>query len=542
MFLKKTANGSNTFFWKDAWCKEGIRLKDLFPRLFALENNKDCLIVDRWKLINGTWRAVWDWRINHRGRALDDLTNLSSIIGDLSLSPGTNDKWLWSCDATGVFKVRSITSLIQNKLLEYCKLDNHLLWNSWIPRKVNICVWRASLNRLPSRLNLQNRGVALSSILCPLCEDELSLQETFPRLFALEEDKEVSVASKLGSSSVDSSFRRLIRDGIERQQWSDLSSLLESVILSPSKDRWFCDLNGEGAFRVKDARSIIDDIFLPSSEVATRWVKYIPIKINIFMWRARLDRIPTRCNLASRGVVLESSLCPLCGLAPEDASHVLFRCELSKHVFRRICRWWDLDWQDVSSFPDWDGWFANVRLPYKLKLLLEGVFCAAWWHIWIFRNHSIFDKTPPRCSILFDDIVAWCFTWCGSRSEELKEMLKEGVMGGNLYWVKNDDEAKFEGIVVVFIWGLVKDFDVKDYVDLYSSIGWNSLVVFSDFLNPFFPERATSLAFSVINELLEELRARPCPLVLTSFSGGSQACMYKVFQIIEGTCEAHLSL
>nr|GFD52411.1 hypothetical protein [Tanacetum cinerariifolium] len=57
-------------------------------------------------------------------------------------------------------------------------------------------------------------------------------------------------------------------------------------------------------------------------------------------------------------------------------------------------------------------------------------------------------------------------------------------MGGNLYWVKNDDGAKFEGIVVVFIWGLVKDFDVKDYVDLYSSIGWNSLVVVSDFLNP----------------------------------------------------------
>ncbi|GKD40065.1 RNA-directed DNA polymerase, eukaryota [Tanacetum coccineum] len=143
--------------------------------------------------------------------------------------------------------------------------------------------------------------------------------DPFPRLFALEEDKEVSVASKLASSSVDSSFRRLIRDGIERQQWSNLSSLLESVILSPSKDRWFCDLNGEGTFRVKDARSIIDDIFLPFSEVATRWVKYIPMKINIFMWRARLDSIPTRCNLASRGVVLESSLCPLCGLAPEDA-------------------------------------------------------------------------------------------------------------------------------------------------------------------------------------------------------------------------------
>ncbi|GKA67155.1 RNA-directed DNA polymerase, eukaryota [Tanacetum coccineum] len=57
---------------------------------------------------------------------------------------------------------------------------------------------------------------------------DLHLCVRFPLLFALEEDKEVFVASKLGSSLVDSSFRRLIRDGIERQQWSDLSSLLES--------------------------------------------------------------------------------------------------------------------------------------------------------------------------------------------------------------------------------------------------------------------------------------------------------------------------
>ncbi|GJZ15255.1 hypothetical protein Tco_0550932, partial [Tanacetum coccineum] len=40
-----------------------------------------------------------------------------------------------------------------------------------------------------------------------------------------------------------------------------------------------------------------------------------------------VDRIPTRCNLAIRGVALDSSLCPLCGLVPEDVAHVLFRCE-----------------------------------------------------------------------------------------------------------------------------------------------------------------------------------------------------------------------
>nr|GFB74222.1 RNA-directed DNA polymerase, eukaryota [Tanacetum cinerariifolium] len=111
---------------------------------------------------------------------------------------------------------------------------------------------------------------------------------------ALERDKESTVASKLGSSSVDASFRRSVCDEVERQQWDDLNSVSSSVTLSASKDRWICDLNDDGAFRVKEVRTILDDIFLPSAVDATRWVKYILIKINVFAWRARLDRLPTR--------------------------------------------------------------------------------------------------------------------------------------------------------------------------------------------------------------------------------------------------------
>nr|GFA08119.1 hypothetical protein [Tanacetum cinerariifolium] len=44
------------------------------------------------------------------------------------------------------------------------------------------------------------------------------LRVRFPRLFALEMDKESMVASKLGSSSVDASFRRSVRERVERQQ------------------------------------------------------------------------------------------------------------------------------------------------------------------------------------------------------------------------------------------------------------------------------------------------------------------------------------
>ncbi|GJW35020.1 RNA-directed DNA polymerase, eukaryota [Tanacetum coccineum] len=68
----------------------------------------------------------------------------------------------------------------------------------------------------------------------------------------------------------------------------------------------------DGLFRVKDIRSSIDSILLPSDAISTRWVKYVPIKINVFVWRARLDRLPTRVNLDHRGVIIDSVLCPLC--------------------------------------------------------------------------------------------------------------------------------------------------------------------------------------------------------------------------------------
>ncbi|GJS23183.1 RNA-directed DNA polymerase, eukaryota [Tanacetum coccineum] len=106
-------------------------------------------------------------------------------------------------------------------------------------------------------------------------------------------------------------FPRLnARGGIEEHLLADLTSLMDSVTLSNSGDRWVCDLVSDGNFRVKEIRNYIDDLFLPHQAAQTRWIKYIPIKVNIFAWRARQDCLPTRVNLIRRGITIESSLCP----------------------------------------------------------------------------------------------------------------------------------------------------------------------------------------------------------------------------------------
>ncbi|GJT26170.1 RNA-directed DNA polymerase, eukaryota [Tanacetum coccineum] len=219
---------------------------------------------------------------------------------------------------------------------------------------------------------------------------DCTLSGLFPRLFALDTEKDISVAGKLQSPLV-SSFRRNVRGGIEEQQLEHLVALLDSVILSNSNDKWVSDLNGDGVFRVKDVRNLLDEFFLPRADIPTRWVKNIPIKVNIFAWKLALDRLPTRANLVQRNVVTESQSCPLCDAILEDTSHLFFNCSLARDVTRLLCRWWNLGVQSFSSYAEWLVWFNSVRLASNLKkddkefvepwtIEEEVALCKAWVH------------------------------------------------------------------------------------------------------------------------------------------------------------------
>ncbi|GKC24584.1 RNA-directed DNA polymerase, eukaryota, partial [Tanacetum coccineum] len=195
---------------------------------------------------------------------------------------------------------------------------------------------------------------------------DIPLCELCPRLFALDSAPNICVAAKM-AGPLDTSFRRSVRGGVEQQEFSDLSSFLNSVVLSTSNDRWYFSLSSSGEFSVKDTRLAIDDLVLPSHSEPTRWVKLIPIKINVFMWRARRGCLPTRYNLVQKGVILESTSCPVCFSDEEDVHHLLFRCSLSQEVLHRVCRWWEIDFQLWRSFSEWDEWFSSIRLPGSVK-------------------------------------------------------------------------------------------------------------------------------------------------------------------------------
>ncbi|GJZ28673.1 hypothetical protein Tco_0573320 [Tanacetum coccineum] len=125
------------------------------------------------------------------------------------------------------------------------------------------------------------------------------LKIRFPRVYALEQCKDITVGSKFKLHSLDYSFRRSPRGGVEQEQYQNLIMLMHDVRLLPMEDRWRWKLNGSGDFSVASVRRLIDDMLLPK-DIKTRWVRYVPIKVNVIAWKVKSDSLPTRFSISRR--------------------------------------------------------------------------------------------------------------------------------------------------------------------------------------------------------------------------------------------------
>nr|GEX60059.1 RNA-directed DNA polymerase, eukaryota [Tanacetum cinerariifolium] len=213
------------------------------------------------------------------------------------------------------------------------------------------------------------------------------IKELFSRVYNLELDKNSSVNTKLNAPSLDNSFQKRVRSGIEEMQYNSLVEISRMNTL---------EIDGK---RFQDV------------SLSTRWVKSVPIKVNIIAWKVKLNAFPTRFNISRRGMDINSIVCPICNVGVETTNHLFFQCNVVRQIMRKISSWWNVDYLDVNSYEEWRAWLFSIRIQSRLKGILEGVYYGLWWSMWNFRNKLLFDKKIPEKALIFDNLVSISFYW-----------------------------------------------------------------------------------------------------------------------------------
>nr|GEW72403.1 hypothetical protein [Tanacetum cinerariifolium] len=88
--VKRVGNGLHTGFWEECWIGDKS-LSSMFPRIFAFENNKSCLVSD--KLSDGLIRSLR--RPMRGGVESQQLSLLNDLVSSVSLS-NSEDRWVWN--------------------------------------------------------------------------------------------------------------------------------------------------------------------------------------------------------------------------------------------------------------------------------------------------------------------------------------------------------------------------------------------------------------------------------------------------------------
>ncbi|XP_071727646.1 uncharacterized protein [Rutidosis leptorrhynchoides] len=247
-----------------------------------------------------------------------------------------------------------------------------------------------------------------------------SLKNQFGRLYALEVNKEATFKDRLqfvyGTRNFSWEWSRYPR-GRSMGELNALTNLLSSLQSSgKSLDEWLWICSNDGRFTTKILASLVEQQKFTSHPSVTETIvnKAIPQKVNIFIWRSLLQRIPVRVELDKRGMDLDSVLCPLCNTETESVSHALLYCNEVNKVWKGIERWWNID-VDISTVNA-----ALSAVPSSInyamgKTIWQATMWVVTYSIWNVRNKNVFTKASWNHANILNEVQLKSFQWISKR-------------------------------------------------------------------------------------------------------------------------------
>ena len=168
---RRVGRGNATLFWEHKWLGDLI-LKDAYPRLYNISNQKNSLIMDMGFWDGHQWRWAFNWRRDFMQWEIELYNNFWERIQQHELQLGLDDAVRWRLHPSAVLTTKSFCNSVDN-LLAGNSIGNSfagLAWNGLAPPRAEILIWFV----LQKRLNTRERLAMLKIIppvaaICPFC-------------------------------------------------------------------------------------------------------------------------------------------------------------------------------------------------------------------------------------------------------------------------------------------------------------------------------------------------------------------------------------
>ncbi|KAM0043571.1 putative reverse transcriptase zinc-binding domain-containing protein [Helianthus debilis subsp. tardiflorus] len=188
------------------------------------------------------------------------------------------------------------------------------------------------------------------------------------------------------------------------------------------------DEDGQKTFSVAEVKKLLRFGRNTQRQQIMKWIAWVPLKVNIFVWRLELDRLPTKDALASRGIAVRDRICSLCDAGHEDLLHLFTGCGFSYGVWTRIGKWCHLDPVFLFDVKDVLSIHKKATGSKWARKVVQGIVMIACWAIWKTRNSKVFEGICPKVCDVVANIKSWSFLWLKNRSRFTDLLWKEWVV------------------------------------------------------------------------------------------------------------------
>ncbi|XP_022023778.1 uncharacterized protein LOC110924044 [Helianthus annuus] len=245
------------------------------------------------------------------------------------------------------------------------------------------------------------------------------LKDKFPGPFILELEKRCTVADCLNADSSGPHFNwnwsRNLMDGAEVNDLVGLCTLLLNTTLNSNEDNWEWIGNESKVFSVGDVKKLLITDGGSSDRYVLEGCKWIPAKVNIFIWRVEMGRIVTIDALKQWNIDIDDSLCSLCRDIEESVDHIFSQCYVASVIWDHISKWVKVSNLFFFSFRDILDIHNHVGLKGKEKEALKGIMRSSCWSLWRARNEARFNNQEIKIGEILSKIKAMGFLWFRNR-------------------------------------------------------------------------------------------------------------------------------